>query len=291
MIKISAKLAPLVRDLKRYKGQFQRTMKEVVDTEARGFVRDAVGMTPPFQTKKFIKGKQTVAKYQAIAGGEAKRLGEKAITADLLGGGGRYKHERTAGVFSVMDDGMLAATAKVRPNGNVVLFVKKNGEVYGTDQTFYKPNASVSEMKSHHQSQRGKNGRVFKRGGATRDIGRWKFVNKMVVGNKAFRRYEKIAHKKVGILILGWGAAADFVKLRLPAWVLRHATTKGSITSKNTWGVYSLVIRNSVPFGAGLGLQRIADRALAGRGVKLEARLPHVLRGAIKRARLESMRS
>ena len=52
---------------------------------------------------------------------------------------------------------------------------------------------------------------------------------------------------------------------------------------------YSIRIRNNVAYGQNLQLQRIADRVARVRQRKLEARLPYVLRGALRRAKSSSL--
>jgi len=268
-------IRPLLDKLRRVPGLLEAEMKPKIEAEGRLLVQEIVKWTPPAS--------------EGTTGGKAKRQGEMAITADLLSLGisaGRDKTRRTAGVFSVMDDNMLAATAKMRPDGTVVLFVKKDGTVYGTDRKHYRPNASLGEMKAHHQSLRGAGGRVTKAGGATRDIGRWKFVDQMVVGNKAFRRYEKHAHKKVGLLAAGWNAAAARLGARLPIWVKRHGNGDGSVRIEKTPNKFVVIMSNSVSYATRQDMQRRVNWVMAMRKAKFTRQLPFILRAAIKKAKL-----
>lgn len=172
-----------------------------------------VQLTPPFN--------------KGVRGSAAKKQGQQAITNDLLGKG--RTGQRSGGVFTVMDDALLA-NAHVNSTGTVRLFARKDGTVYGTDRRHFRPRASNSEMYAHHQSMRMGNGRVTKAGGFTRDIGRWKFIDHMVVGVSAFKRYQRMIHARVGMLA---AALVSIAEARLgplkgiPAWVRRHAGNVG----------------------------------------------------------------
>jgi hypothetical protein len=96
--------------------------------------------------------------------------------------------------------------------------------------------------------------------------------------------------KAVGKLAAGWAPAARKLKVKLPEWINRHTTPQGDVVPRIGRGSYSLTIRNNVPYGRQLALQSIANRVMIGREGKLARRLPHVLRGALKRARMESMK-
>lgn len=79
--------------------------------------------------------------------------------------------------------------------------------------------------------RRKSDGIVSTAGGATRDIGRWRFINQMVVSRSAYLRYEKFIVHRVGMLAASVLAAYDgrFGSLAgVPAWIRRH--NKG-------WGV------------------------------------------------------
>ncbi len=155
-------------------------------------------------------------------GRAARKQGEGAIKRDLLGGRGKR-----AGIFTVLSDGLIAQ-AEHFSTFNVRLFTKKDGAVYGTEEALFRPHASTSEMRAHHKKYF-KNGRMTQAGGRTRDIGRWKFVDKMVVSKSAMDAYLKVMYARVGrfaasqlrgALDLGAGA-------KVPDWIKRHVM-KGS---------------------------------------------------------------
>lgn len=205
-------------------------MRKFIQTSARALVSSSgnvpglVQVTPPAHASE---GK-------LVGAGKAKAAGEMAITMDLLGFG-RSKEKRTAGVFVVMADDLLAKNAAFAKDGTVVrLFVKKDGTIYGTDRHNYRPKASTAEMYAHHQRMRRKSdGRVSTAGGATRDIGRWKFIDQMVVSRSAYLRYERMIHKRVGMMAAGVVAAYNgrFGPLAgVPAYAKRH--TGGWVAGK-----------------------------------------------------------
>lgn len=259
MIKITANLAPLLRDLRRYKGEFERTMKEVVDTEARGFVKDAVEATPPFHAKSFARGKQSVAKYQTVTGTMAKRAGEKRVEADIdsIFQGVKLKGKRV----------IASAFGKPLKRKVTVETVEKHPDL----DAIYDARLGRKFAKGAKKISRGQRAAFY--------------VSSVKLGVlKAERK------KRVGKLVAGWAPAAARLNVRLPSWVTRHRG-RGGVVLRVTRGGYSVVISNKVPYGDRLNLQAIADRALAGRERKLGARLPFVMKGALRRARLESMRS
>ncbi len=234
MITATVSLGRLVPLIRQAPAMARPEMRQFVQTSARALVSSSgnvpglVQVTPPAHASE---GK-------LVGAAQAKAAGEMAITADLLGLGiqaGRSKHQRTAGVFVVMADDLLAKNAAMAKNGAVVrLFIKKDGTIYGTDRHNYRPKASTAEMYAHHQSMRRKSdGRVRTAGGATRDVGRWKFIDQMVVSRTAYLRYERMIHKRVGMMAAGVVAAYNgrFGPLRgVPAYAKRH--TSGWVAGK-----------------------------------------------------------
>jgi hypothetical protein len=255
---------------------YKAVMRDLMKTEGRLLVSSS-GKTPGLV--------QVTAPFQAgKRGNAAKASGENAISADLLGYG--KSGQRTRGIFVVMDAGLLAKNHRINSTGTIRLFVKKDGTVYGTDQAHYRPNASVSEMKAHHQSKRGANGRVTKAGAQTRDIGRWKFIEQMVVTRAAYLRYEKAVHKKVGMLAASIVASAE-AKLGplkgVPIWVRRHAAKGGGTVnlSESKLG-YEVTVENSNPRMQS-DLQRKFNYVLAYRLNALQKKLPFIVRSIEKK--------
>jgi hypothetical protein len=288
MITVTPKLAPLLRDLKRIPGQFNRVAKELVDSEARGFVRDAVQSTPPFYSRA-APTLDNPGKWETVTGTEAKKAGEVAIKTDLTGGR-RGAGTVRGGIITTMDDALFESALNYKKTQNVRLFIRKDGTVYGTDRSLFKPDATTATLHDHHKALY-KNGRMTSAGGRDRSIGRWKFVDKMVVKKKTLETYLKETYKKVGILCSGWAAAADKLNVRLPLWIKRHGTSNGSAVITVGDMSYHLRLENAVSYGTGQRLQAIADRVARGRQRKLASRLPYVVRGAIKRANREALKA
>lgn len=277
-------LGPLLKRLRKVPRDAMRIMQTAVDVDAKGFVVDVIGVTPPFYLPKTDPESLRTSKppSRAKLGKEAKDRGEIAITADLLGlKAGRSKERRTAGVFVIMADDLLERNARIAKDGTTVrLFVKKDGTVYGCDKQFYRPKATVQEMYAYHQSMRSKKtGRVFTRGGATRDVGRWRFINQMVVSRTAYLRYERYIHKRVGMLAAGWKPAASAMGVRLPRWIDRH-TGQGSVNIRRGPMNYSVIISNSSKYGKDADLKRRVVWALSSE--KRKKRIAHRINGEIR---------
>lgn len=194
----------LKRTLPRLLAVSRRTVAEEVERYSRGLVKRLFDITPPANAD--------------ARGTAAREQGEAAIVRDLMGG------RRRAGIFAPMDPAMLArfeSVASKREPEAIRLFVTKRGDVYGVDRALYRPNASVQEMRDHHL-QYFRNGRMSSAGGRTRDVGRWKFIDKMVVAVQAMQAYVASVFGRVGKLASGWIPLADALGATIPAWIKRH---------------------------------------------------------------------
>ena len=167
---------------------------------------------------------------------DVKKTGEKAIVRDLLGRGG--SGTTRAGLFmgsNASEDEGFKYYAK---GPNVRLFISKDGHAYGTDKTFFRPDASHQEMRTFHK---GKfvNGKMSSAGSRTRDVGRWKFVEKMVVGKDALKAYVDKQILKVGWVKSAWAACANELPSvisgqatrGIPAWVTRHDSPNSDVVN------------------------------------------------------------
>lgn len=231
MVSCKVYLSDVMWRLKKVPEHSARIIEQVVEADAKGFIRDIVNITPPSMGK---------------ADKQSQKRGEMAMIHELLGtrGAGAF---RTGGVFIVMaDDIMAKATHREE---TVRLFATKDGKVYGCDTRFFCPNASVDEMFDYHQSKRTKNGKVSTAGGRTRDIGRWKFIDQMIVSASAWKRYLKFILARVGMLAGGFNAAAKQLGVPLPAWIKRHGTNRGSVSVKRSFGHFTITISNRVKYG------------------------------------------
>jgi hypothetical protein len=166
-------------------------------------------------------------------GGE--KVGEKAISRDLLGRGGGSKGKNRAGIFAPLTPFMQENALFNNTSDNIRLFARKDGTVYGTDRAHFMPDASISTMRGIHKSNF-VNGRMSAAGGDTRDIGRWKFINRYFVMPDTLKDYIAMQHAKVGIAKSGWAYCATQLKKvvsgsltrGIPAWVTRHIGDYGN---------------------------------------------------------------
>lgn len=224
----------------------KKILDEVVRKDAMGFVRDIIAITPPGSSKKPIRS-------GGDNGATAIKQAKIKIHRDLVGG------KERGGIFLVLNDGLIAriqAGLDAGHGNNVRLFVTKDGRVFGCERALFRPDASIDAMFTHHQRY-WKNGRMTQAGGRSRDIGRWKFVDKMVVSESAFKAYKAYVYDKIGILIGGWHAAAKKLKVRTPSIVKKHP----SGTAEIILGKSSYIVKMENP-------ARYALEADVGRRVK-----------------------
>lgn len=183
----------------------QKTIPEVLRINARLLAVELAHRTQPY------------GKNDAV-----KKVGEAAIARDLLGGKGRYGF--FAPISPAIERGMEEYSS-----GNIRLFVKKDGTVYGTDQAHLLSSASAGTLRKLHRSAF-KNGQMSSAGSRSRDIGRWKFINKYFVPSDVLSEYVQSAQAKVGLAKSGWAACAKQLKgavkgsptRGIPRWVTRH---------------------------------------------------------------------
>jgi len=270
MLSCKVHLGDVMWRLKKVPEHSARIIEQVVETDAKGFLRDIIAITPPSMGK---------------ADKQSQKRGEMAIIHELLGqkGSGNF---RTGGVFVVLDDDIMAkATQKEE---YVRLFASKDGKVYGCDTRFYRPNATVDEMFDYHQSKRQKNRKVSTAGGRTRDIGRWKYIDQMVVSTTAWKRYLKFILARVGMLAGGFNAAAKQLGISPPAWIKRHGTNRGAVSIKRSRGHFSITISNRVKYGNRNDLPRRMKFVLASdkRKKRIVHRIKAEIRAVLKKQKL-----
>jgi len=203
--------------------KFEQIMKDYA-TIRETTIPDAVHMNARLLCVEFARRTQP---FGDKSGGE--KISEKAISKDIYGGRrssgkgkGRY------GLFAPISD-FMAANAEEYSSGNIRLFVKKDGTVYGTDRAHFLPGAGVSDIASIHRANF-VNGRMSAAGGDTRDIGRWKFINKYYVPKSELAAFVATRFARVGLAKSGWATCANKLKKvvsgsmtrGIPGWVTRH---------------------------------------------------------------------
>lgn len=213
--------------------------------QAKGLVRQIMDLTPPGSN-----GRPGLSQ-------QSHNAGKQAIFNDLYGGGGRSKHQRTAGIFTPMKADIVAkAAAMYGSERAITLFPTKEGIVYGVEHELFFPHPAQDDMREHHKRYY-RNGRFTRAGGATRDIGRWRFIDKFVLPKEDFTAYIKTQYAKVGYLMSGWRVAARELGINLPKWVANNnapGVAKINIGSKSM----DIVIRNNVAWAS----TRIPDRRI-----------------------------
>lgn len=253
------------RDVGRFALLTGRSFAEELQNQARGVLKEVLSVTPPFnQNNKSISS--------------AKGAGLSAIRRDLAGGGHK-RGSRRAGVFVVLPDHMIesALDTGLYQTENVRLFVRKDGTVYGTEKQYFKPNASMQELRDHHRRYF-RNGKMTTAGSYERNIGRWKFLDQMVIRRSTFERYLKTLEPRVGFLGGGFRSAAAGLKVAIPLFMRRHSSP-GGLVMNLTGDDLSIIIKNDVRYaGETRDLARRFEWAIGVQQNKMERQVPHLLR-------------
>ena len=217
----------------------------VLVEQGRGIIREIMNLTPPGSTKR-----DGLTRQSQLAG-------QQRIYDDLLGGGSRNKDQRSGGIFAPMAKGIVEQAAmKHGSERAVTLFATKDGQVFGTESELFFPHPSDADIRAHHKHYY-RNGRFTRAGGATRDIGRWRFIDKFVLPMENFREYLKDQYAKVGYLMSGWRVAARKLGLSIPQWVA-NADGPSSGEIQITEDRLRIVALNEVSFAS----MRIPDRRI-----------------------------
>lgn len=275
-LNVHVEAARLMRTLREVQPVLKKEGKALVRAGARLATRKAMEMTPPFDARNFDNKLDSGSL-------EARRRGEAAIKGDAFGGS-RGKTKRS-GIFFVANESLLKKFHANHPAGQVEkLFVRKDGTVWATESRYYAPGASTADMDAHH-ARYWSNGRMSSGGARDRSIGRWKFIDRMVVGKGSQSRWLKARYRRIGWLAAGWLNAASELKVpRVPAWIKRHSNAPGAIRFSDADGTFKIYIVNAVKFGRSAQLERVVPYALraASNGMKAQAR--HTALRAMKRA-------
>ncbi len=149
-------------------------------------------------------------------------LGRTAVRTDLLN------------IFAVVDQ---------RP---VMEFLREDIVDQGVlpETVMFNLEGDESEMRAWHEENRRTSGprpgRVRYRAYVVKKLGNWKFVNKMYVPRREFRKYLKKRQSRVGHLKAGWiPGTAHYARLtagsvNAPAWVRRQTQQNGTFTDRMT---------------------------------------------------------
>jgi hypothetical protein len=215
---------------------------------------------------------------------KARETGEKAITGDLIG------RKRRVGIFGAIGAAMSeeGGYSWYKTGDNVRLFVGKDGFAYGTEKMMFRPDASTSEMRAFHKKNF-VNGKMSSAGSKTRNIGRWKFLDKMFVSKETLDEYIQKAIKKVGIAKAGWANCALQLKkvnkgkltASIPPWVIRHtADFKNGNTQDLTSDIKNprVVMTNTTPWASNVIPESEQANATAVVVVKMRNQMNQILK-------------
>lgn len=216
----------------------------VVRDEFRLFIKQAIKFLPP----------------------KNKAQGEKAIDSDL-----KY-------IFPTAEVGFLQHVAETFGTDHVQKWLtNKKGEKYLIDWDRISVNGDG--MAEFHQQNRNARGRVTKAGRFTRDIGRWKAHNRLMVSQEAFARYRAKVIAKVGLMKSSLWDAYETVGGNLPNWITRHDFRKWGtvINNLSTPSKPSVGLRAHAPGIA--SFERVFQNALKARMGAIPRRLKLIASG------------
>lgn len=234
--------AKLQKAFKRFSAEDKKAvLQETVRKDAIGFVRDVVAITPPgHQGKKLVSGSN----------------GKAAVEA----GRNKIKHDLLHIIHPIQDDVINKALSYDQGfSDNVRLWVNKAKEVYGVERALFRPDATIETIYDHHRRYFRK-GRMTQAGKFTRDIGRWKFVDRLVIRESTWLKYLEYVWEKMGILAGGWNEAANQLKVRLPKIAKRHSS--GNFLQIHKPDGYTIKITNTITFASQADMDRRAKWVL-----------------------------
>lgn len=232
----------LQRAFKRFSNEDKKlVLDQVVRKDAIGFVRDVLAITPPGSG-----GRPLTSGSKGEAAVEA---GRNKIRKDLLQ------------IIAPLPDDVInkALSYDKGLSDNVRLWVNKAKKVYGVERALFRPDATIEMLYDHHRRYF-KNGRMTKAGTYTRDIGRWKFIDRMVVRESTWLQYLDYVYEKMGTLAGAWGKAATELKVRMPKIAKRHSA--GGFVPVNQPDSLILRITNTTTFASQADMDRRAKWVL-----------------------------
>lgn len=201
----------------------------------------------------------------------SREAGEKAIRRDINR------------IFTGLDSDLISQAETMGSGDNVRLFTTKDGRIFGVERALFRPGASMEAMYDHHQRY-WKNGRMTKAGSFTRNIGRWRFVDKMVVSKEALESFIRYQSEKSGTLAAGWVPAARKFGVPVPSWI-RGKSGNGSAEFIVGADVITVRIENGVSYASSMGqLQRLVQKATEYEVNKMERQMPYIMQSAARRA-------
>lgn len=258
------------RAMAAFRKNSKRSVRALMEEQARGFIRRVVAITPP---------------ASGHANSDARKAGEATINAD------------TALTLEVMSDRAIADQQNFA-GGNAYAanqLRNKKGEVYLQDTNYIILDVAAALL--FHLSKRskstgrppraskGKNMRMRDAGAHNQHVGRWKSDDIAIVPKRVLDGVRRELYKRVGLLDAGWNAAAEKLGVRVPAWVKRHGNSHGSIEVIVTATGVRIVMRNAVKFGPNVrGYQYRIQNALNMQAAAMEKKTKFYVEHTAKKA-------
>ncbi len=165
-----------------------------------------------------------LASGQGSVGTDAQKSGEDAINRELNR------------VFFGVSQAQVTEARAVNVSGvaSKTLWADKSGQVYGVEDVLFMPDATSEQLATVHNAARLSNGKVSLAGAFTRNIGRWKFVNRAVTLQSIKDDYIKTVFAKLGRFKATWAVSgADLGDEKYPSWITRHFGRLGNMTFLN----------------------------------------------------------
>jgi hypothetical protein len=253
------------------------TVQEATLMQGRLVGAELMKRTPPFSGRSLTRmlEKQGKHLYDAeIESLSARKVGERRVEKDIRKvvygvRGAAMPQARNPKVFKsqnnkpVIDFGVLQ---KCEGKNAVRIFATKGGEVYGVDTERFLPNATLSDLAQAHQEHRTKRGRVTTAGQRDRVVGRWRWLNVIIVKDRLLERFIKQKQKMVGQAKGGWVDA--FIKcggqISGGGWVGRHRKAGTGLVKVGGHSVKISYINRSQWAGGG-DPTRVVAKTLEGR--------------------------
>ncbi len=273
MITARIDIGPLLANLSKAAALTQRDTAEMIKQQATLFIWNSgnvpgvINITPPFN-------------HKAKTGNQAFAQGQGALKRDLRVPFSPQKGSTMANARTQSERGVQA--------DSVLLFARKDGSLFGVERSYFQPSPSYSGLRNQHKRYF-TGGKMTKAGSFTRDIGRWRFIDKWVISQADFDVYAANAGQRIGFAAAAWYQAAVEAGLTprgVPAWVRKHSSAPGSASIHTSPTAFAIELSSSLGYNSGLNMSRLATIALDYRARAIDRQLPHLIRSALRKAGL-----
>lgn len=301
MLQIKAEYPEFAKMINDRAAAFGISRDEAFKTEGRLLAKELMSRTPPFSGKAIKKmlgaqGKELGKDAADIETMSALQVGKRRVAKDISRWLYGYKNAKNAnpvaeairkGVTPEMIGGdygkaLGGVLQKIRGE-DVVRIFSTRGRVYGVDVKKYQPFPSMNTLEDTHAKNRDRRGRGKRKVDDTdseaRNIGRWTFLNALVVNPEIKRMYVEKKQKAVGQAKGGWASAFMLLGGRMSTsrWVGKHAARAGSATATFGEKIFILMVNRS-RWASGGDHDRVIEKSLEGRAKSLQANIERELK-------------